>query len=77
MFCDDSVKEIVDLLFNECNKVDVIIIICCEILSVEKNESGYLFIILNGEYGCEFFVIVIGGLSMFKLGVMLFGYKIV
>lgn len=55
----------------------VIIIICCEILSVEKNESGYLFIMLSGEYSCEFLVIVMGGLSMLKLGVILFGYKVV
>ncbi|HBI76381.1 MAG TPA: aminoacetone oxidase family FAD-binding enzyme, partial [Alteromonas macleodii] len=53
LFCDDSAKEIVDLLLNECNKADVTITTRCEILSVEKNESGYLLTTSNGEYECE------------------------
>ena len=37
LFCDDSAKEIVDLLLNECNnKAGVTITTRCEILSVEN-----------------------------------------
>ena len=76
LFCDDSAKEIVDLLLNECNKADVTITTRCDILSVEKNESGYSLTTSNGEYECESLVIATGGLSMPKLGATPFGYKI-
>ncbi|MCB4435662.1 NAD(P)/FAD-dependent oxidoreductase [Alteromonas sp. McT4-15] len=76
LFCDDSAKDIVDLLLNECSKAEVTITTRCEILSVEKSESGYLLFTSNGDYQCESLVIATGGLSMPKLGATPFGYKI-
>ena len=76
LFCDDSAKDIVDLLLNECNKAGVTITTRCEITSVEKVEGGYLLTTSNGEYSCESLVIATGGLSMPKLGATPFGYKI-
>ncbi|WDT86298.1 NAD(P)/FAD-dependent oxidoreductase [Alteromonas sp. 009811495] len=76
LFCDDSAKDIVDLLLNECSKAGVTITTRCEILSVEKSESGYLLSTSNGDYQCESLVIATGGLSMPKLGATPFGYKI-
>ena len=76
LFCDDSAKDIVDLLLNECSKAGVTITTRCEILTVEKSESGYLLSTSNGEYSCESLVIATGGLSMPKLGATPFGYKV-
>jgi len=76
LFCDDSAKDIVDLLLKECDKAGVTITTRCEILSVEKLESGYLLSTSNGDYECESLVIATGGLSMPKLGATPFGYKI-
>lgn len=76
LFCDDSAKDIVDLLLNECEKANVTITTRCEILSVEKAESGYLLSTSNGDYQCESLVIATGGLSMPKLGATPFGYKV-
>ncbi|BFT32214.1 NAD(P)/FAD-dependent oxidoreductase [Alteromonas sp. D210916BOD_24] len=76
LFCDDSAKDIVDLLLNECNKAGVTITTRCEILKVEKIESGYSLSTSNGDYECESLVIATGGLSMPKLGATPFGYKI-
>ena len=76
LFCDDSAKDIVDLLLNECSKAGVTITTRCEILSVEKNESGYSLTTSSGEYSCESLVIATGGLSMPKLGATPFGYKV-
>ncbi|WP_394223491.1 NAD(P)/FAD-dependent oxidoreductase [Alteromonas gracilis] len=76
LFCDDSAKDIVDLLLKECEKAGVTITTRCEILSVEKLESGYLLSTSNGNYQCESLVIATGGLSMPKLGATPFGYKI-
>lgn len=76
LFCDDSAKDIVDLLLNECSKAGVTITTRCEILTVEKDESGYLLSTSNGDYSCESLVIATGGLSMPKLGATPFGYKV-
>ncbi|HAU27744.1 MAG TPA: aminoacetone oxidase family FAD-binding enzyme [Alteromonas australica] len=76
LFCDDSAKDIVDLLLNECSKAHVTVTTRCEILSVEKCESGYLLSTSNGDYQCESLVVATGGLSMPKLGATPFGYKI-
>ncbi len=76
LFCDDSAKDIVDLLLNECSKAGVTITTRCEILTVEKGESGYLLSTSNGDYSCESLVIATGGLSMPKLGATPFGYKV-
>lgn len=76
LFCDDSAKDIVNLLLNECSKAGVTITTRCEILSVEKTESGYSLTTSSGEYSCESLVIATGGLSMPKLGATPFGYKI-
>lgn len=76
LFCDDSAKDIVDLLLNECSKSGVTITTRCEILKVAKTESGYSLSTTNGEYECESLVIATGGLSMPKLGATPFGYKI-
>lgn len=76
LFCDDSAKDIVNLLENECAKANVTITTRCEILSVEKVESGYVVNTSLGVYECESLVIATGGLSMPKLGASPFGYQI-
>ncbi|WP_032094686.1 MULTISPECIES: NAD(P)/FAD-dependent oxidoreductase [unclassified Alteromonas] len=76
LFCDDSAKDIVDLLLKECEKAKVTITTRCEILSIEKRESKYILSTSNGDYECESLVVATGGLSMPKLGATPFGYKI-
>ena len=76
LFCDDSAKDIVDLLLKECDKADVTITTRCEILSINKTSAGYELQTSLGEYQCESLVIATGGLSMPKLGATPFGYKV-
>lgn len=38
LFCDDSAKDIVELLLKECDKAGVTITTRCDIVSVEKNR---------------------------------------
>ncbi|WP_334030438.1 NAD(P)/FAD-dependent oxidoreductase [Alteromonas sp. P256] len=76
LFCDDSAKDIVNLLLQECEKAKVTVTTRCEILSVEKRESKYILSTSNGDYECESLVVATGGLSMPKLGATPFGYKI-
>ncbi|GEA12136.1 NAD(P)/FAD-dependent oxidoreductase [Alteromonas sp. KUL49] len=76
LFCDDSAKDIVNLLESECAKADVTITTRCEILSVEKVASGFVVNTSLGMYECKSLVIATGGLSMPKLGASPFGYQI-
>ena len=76
LFCDDSAKDIVNLLLSECQKASVTVTTRCEILSVEKRDERYHLSTTTGEYECESLVIATGGLSMPKLGATPFGYKL-
>ncbi|MEC7689214.1 MAG: NAD(P)/FAD-dependent oxidoreductase [Pseudomonadota bacterium] len=76
LFCDNSASDIVDILVKECDKAGAEIVTRCDILSVEKTETGYALSTSLGDYVCESLVIATGGLSMPKIGATPFGYKI-
>ncbi|MEQ3658138.1 MAG: NAD(P)/FAD-dependent oxidoreductase [Glaciecola sp.] len=90
LFCDDTAKDIVDMLLAECKKANVSIKNRTEILDVkslkgiENDSSGkpigesmrYLVNTSQGEFACESLVIATGGLSMPKLGATPFGYRV-
>ncbi|HBM1410897.1 TPA: aminoacetone oxidase family FAD-binding enzyme, partial [Salmonella enterica subsp. enterica] len=76
LFCDDSAQRIVDMLVAECDKGGVTMRLRSEVLSVERDESGFI-LALNGEtVTTQKLVIASGGLSMPGLGASPFGYKI-
>lgn len=76
LFCDDSAQRIVDMLVAECDKGGVTMRLRSEVLSVERDESGFV-LALNGEtVTTQKLVIASGGLSMPGLGASPFGYKI-
>ena len=76
LFCDESAKDIVNMLLSECTKHDVEVATHCEILSVEKVSEGFQLKTSQGDFQCESLVIATGGLSMPKLGASPFGYQI-
>jgi predicted Rossmann fold flavoprotein len=76
LFCDDSAKDILNMLFAECEKAGASVTSQCEILSIEKTEAGFALETSQGQYQCESLVIATGGLSMPKLGASPFGYKV-
>lgn len=76
LFCDDSAKDIVNLLLSECEKASVTITTHCDILSVTKQDDKFLIATSLGNYIAESLVIATGGLSMPKLGATPFGYKV-
>jgi predicted Rossmann fold flavoprotein len=76
LFCDDSAKQIVKLLMDECAAVAAQVKTNCEILAVSKSANGYHLNTSQGEYTCTSLVIATGGLSMPKLGATPFGYQI-
>ncbi|MEO9943849.1 NAD(P)/FAD-dependent oxidoreductase [Paraglaciecola sp.] len=76
LFCDDSAKDILNMLLAECKKAGVTITNQCEILSVQKSEAGFELNTVKGQFQSESLVVATGGLSMPKLGASPYGYQI-
>ncbi len=77
LFCNDSAKDIVNMLLTECEWAGANIQLRTDILSINCNEQGqYLLSTSKGDYQCQSLVIATGGLSMPKLGASPYGYHI-
>ncbi len=77
LFCDDSAKEILDMLLSECEKVNVAIRLNCEIGEIKKAECGNFSVNSSrGRFQTKSLVIASGGLSIPKIGASPLGYKI-
>ena len=76
LFCDDSAQDLVDILMTECEWAGVQVNLRTEVLSVTKNNEGYLVTTTDKSYQCKSLVVASGGLTMPKLGATPIGYKI-
>lgn len=75
LFCDNSAKEIVAMLADECSKAGVHILTKCDVETVSRNSRFELQTSL-GEFSAEKLVIACGGLSFPTMGASDFGYRI-
>lgn len=74
-FCDDSSRQIIDMLLTECSIAGVEVLCGCRVREVAK--TGRFTIETNrGRLECDSLVIATGGLSFAKLGASDFGYRI-
>ncbi|MCW8899114.1 MAG: NAD(P)/FAD-dependent oxidoreductase [Gammaproteobacteria bacterium] len=77
LFCDNSSKDILNLLLEECKKVKVMIQLKTDVLNIEKkSDQHYLIKTSHDDFHCQSLVIASGGLSIPKMGASPFGYKI-
>ena len=77
LFCDDSSKDILNLLLDECKKAKASIQLNTNINGIEKKSDNHFIIKTNNQdYHCESIVIASGGLSIPKMGATPFGYKV-
>ena len=76
LFCDDSAKDIVDILLTECDWAGVTLQFQTEILTVSKTDEGFVLDTSKGEIACSSLVVATGGLSMPKLGATPYGFKL-
>ena len=82
LFCDESAKDILAMLLEECQQAGVVIKTQCEIKSVKAADpareapSGYSLQTSTGQYHCKSLVIATGGLSIPTMGASGFGYEI-
>ena len=75
LFCDNSSKDILGALTDECRQAGVRILTHCEITSV-GHKQAFTVTCNNGEFAAGSLVIATGGLSIPKMGATDFGYRL-
>jgi predicted Rossmann fold flavoprotein len=79
LFCDDSARDIIDMLKDACDDAQVQWAHPCKVLGVQKGEEFDRRFIVETEQGtfrCESLVIATGGLAAPAIGATPFGYKL-
>ncbi len=76
LFCDDSSKQIVKMLLDECAAAGVRIDVSCSVERIEASADGYALHTTLGKMRAPSLVIASGGLSIPSMGATGFGYEI-
>ena len=77
LFCDDSAKDILNMLLQECKRAKVKIQLNCDIKYIEKHADGmYDINTSSGNFHSRSLVIASGGLSIPKMCASPLGYKV-
>jgi len=75
LFCDNSSKDIVAMLLNECKSAGVQIQTHCDVATVILNDH-FRIASNKGVFASESLVVATGGLSIPKMGASGFGYQL-
>ncbi|MCK5792196.1 MAG: NAD(P)/FAD-dependent oxidoreductase [Ketobacter sp.] len=75
LFCDNSAKDILDMLLAECEKEGVDVHTGCDIRQLE-GEGGFRVDTQRGVYACAALVVATGGLSIPTMGGTAYGYEV-
>ncbi|HCA43508.1 MAG TPA: aminoacetone oxidase family FAD-binding enzyme, partial [Bacteroidetes bacterium] len=75
LFCNNSSRDIVDMLLTECSISNVKIKTNCEVTEIKKSDNFYIKT-NSDEYSSDSLVIATGGISIPKMGATDFGYNI-
>ncbi|NOR79263.1 MAG: aminoacetone oxidase family FAD-binding enzyme [Methyloprofundus sp.] len=77
LFCNETARDILNMLLTECDKAAVNIQLNANIKSIQKNgKSGFIVKTKTQEISCQSLVVATGGLSIPKMGATPFGYKV-
>ena len=76
LFCDDSSKQIVRMLLDECAAAGVRIEASCGVERVRRGEDGFAVKTARGEVHATSLVVASGGLSIPSMGATGFGYEL-
>lgn len=77
LFCDNSSRDILNLLLDECAKENVSIQLNTTIKNItHKTAHHYIIETSQNDFHCQSLVIASGGLSIPKMGATPFGYKV-
>jgi predicted Rossmann fold flavoprotein len=75
LFCDDSSRQVIDMLISECKEANVEIKTSTLVLKVSKDDT-FSLLTTSGVMTCDSLVIATGGLSIPNIGATNFGYRI-
>jgi predicted Rossmann fold flavoprotein len=75
LFCDESSRDIVQMLEAECAAAGVVVLPDCQIAQVQYDDQ-YSVISDRGHFSAESLVVATGGLSIPKMGATDFGYRL-
>lgn len=76
LFCNESAKDILDMLLAECAKAGVIVQLSTGIDAIERLNNRFQVKTPHGNFSGESLVVATGGLSIPKMGATPLGYKI-
>jgi predicted Rossmann fold flavoprotein len=76
LFCDESSKQIVKMLLDECAEAAVQIDTGCTIEQVQRDEQGFSLDTARGTRNSTALVVASGGLSIPTMGASGFGYQL-
>ena len=76
LFFDDSSKQIVRMLVDECTSAGVRIETDCEVRDVRRDDAGFHLSTTHGQVQPQSLVIASGGLSIPKMGASGYGYEL-
>ncbi len=75
LFCDESSKQVLNMLLRECDDAGVTIRTTCEINRIDA-DNQFILTTSNGKFSAESLVVASGGLSIPKMGASGFGYDL-
>ena len=76
LFCDDSAKQIVDMLVGALRDAGGVLRLGTDVSSIEKAADGFSLMAGSQAIGCQSLVIATGGKSIPKMGATGFAYDI-
>ena len=76
LFCDQSSKQIVAMLLDECAQAGVRIDTGCRVGKVQRKDDAFRIETSLGEVECPALVVATGGLSIPSMGATGFGYDL-
>lgn len=76
LFCNDSSKQIVKMLLDECAAANVQVDVGCSVHSVAQSAGGFLIDSSSGKSSASALVVATGGLSIPSMGASGFGYQL-
>jgi len=76
LFCDDSARQIVELLLEEMKRAGVVVRLGTSVSEIDRTDDGFRLTLTGGPVTCQSLVVATGGKSIPKMGATGLGYDI-
>jgi predicted Rossmann fold flavoprotein len=76
LFCDESARQVVDLLLGEMRRAGVVLRLATAVQSIDRTADGFTLDVGGSVLACAAVVIATGGKSIPKMGATGFGYEV-